>query len=274
MSNIKITNELDRIFSYEGGLVRGHLYEIYGPDGEGKTTLAILLMAAAQKQELKVGYVENEYLDRDHAIFFGAKVPELDSGGNWEEPEEDEADVKRVVTGEEALNYVMSMCRDGYGLIILDSIAGMTLESDLEEEGVSSGGQWGRIAGLLARNLSKIRDLARLNNTAVVFINQIRAKISKGFGGFGPSTESFGGYALKHYVSARFEVRKTAWIKYAGNVVGFKLRIRAPKKNRLSVPNREAFIEIICDHEAPSLSEINKRRKTKIEALTLGGDNV
>lgn len=270
MSVIKIHEELDKILSYKGGLVRGHLYEFYGPEGEGKTTLAILFMASAQRQGVKVGYVENEYLDKEHAEFFGVNTPGIDEEGNWEESEEDEADIRRAITGEEALTYVMDMCRKKYGLVILDSVAGLIPEADLEEDGVSSGGQYGKVAGLLARNLGKIRELAKLNNTAIIFINQIRAKINTGFGNFGPSTQSFGGYALKHFTSARFEIRKIAWIKYAGDVIGFKLRVRAPKKNRLAVPNRDAVLEIICDHDAPPLDEINKRKRTKIEAITFG----
>lgn len=250
MDTIKIHESIDKILSYDGGLVKGHMYEFYGPEGEGKTTLAIFMMCAAQKQGLKVGYIEAEYLNEGHAEFFGLNVEELD----------------KVVpaTAEEGITEILKMCEDGYGLIVVDSVVGLVPEAQLEGD-VGEGGQYAQLASLLSRELPKVKTLCRRNGTVIVFLNQVRANIQKF--GMGPSTSAPGGFALKHYTSARFEVRKTAWIKYANQVIGFILKIRAPKKNRFAVPNREGYLEVICDHEAPSADTLNARRKNKIEPI-------
>ena len=151
-------------------------------------------------------------------------------------------------------------------MTLLSWILWLALFLSLNTDELEFGGQWAKVASLLAQTLSKIRNAAYHGNTCVIFINQIRAKINK-FGN-GPETDSFGGYALKHYVSARFEIRRVAWIKYGTEVIGFKLRIRAPKKNRFATPNRDGYIDIICSHEAPTLEKINKKRTTKIEAVS------
>jgi len=250
MNTIKIDDSIDKILSYEGGLVRGHMFEFYGPEGEGKTSLSIFMMCAAQKAGLKVGYIEAEYLNDDHAKFFGLNIEELD----------------RMIpeTAEEGIVEILRMCEEGYGLIVVDSIVGLVPEAQLEGE-VGEAGKWAQLASLLARELPKINKLCRRNNTTIVFINQVRANIQKF--GMGPSTSAPGGFALKHYTSARFEVRKVSWIKYANIVVGFMLRVRAPKKNRFAVPNRDGYLEVICDHDAPPLEEMNSRRKKKIEPI-------
>lgn len=249
---IPVYPDIDRIFSVYGGLVRGHLYEVYGPDGEGKTTLAAIIAGAAQRLGLKVGWVDVEYsLDFDHAKFLGVNMDELDHYL----PE----------VGEDALDKVTEMCNDSYGLVVCDSVGGLVPRAMDETENLGESRQFGQVARLLAEACPKIRKKAYYGKTAVIFINQIRAKIQKF--GMGPPTESFGGYSLKHMVSARFEIRRVAWIKYSTDVVGCKLRLRAPKKNRLAPPARDGYIDVIFDHDSPSIEEMNRRRKTKIEPI-------
>jgi len=252
MEVIPVSENIDSILSSYGGLVRGHLYEIFGPDGEGKTSLSILIMCAAQRLGLKVGYIEAEYLDRQHSEFFGLNYEELD----LIEPE----------TAEEGITEIMRMCKEGHGLIVVDSVVGLVPEAQMESEEVGERGQFAQLASLLSRELPRIKALARKSNTAIIFINQVRANIQKF--GMGPTTTPPAGYALKHYTSARFEVRKVAWIKYANETIGFKLRIKAPKKNRFATPNRDGYLDIICEHTAPSPEELNKRRKQKLETIT------
>lgn len=245
---IKLHPNVDNIISREGGFKQGHLFEVYGPDGSGKTTFAILLMASAQKQGLQVGYIEVEYLDKEHAEHFGL---------DW-----DALDIRSPETAEEALGYVMEMCNSGYGLVVLDSVAGMATEEQMEAEEIGATGQYAQIASLLAKELPKIKSLARKNNTCVIFTNQIRANIQRF--GMGPETQSYGGYTLKHTVSARFEIRRVSWIKYSDKVIGYKMKIRAPQKNRFAPPNRDGYLDIICDHDI-NMEKINLKRKTKIE---------
>lgn len=254
---IPLHPEVDKIISYQGGFPLGHMFEIFGPDGEGKTTLALLLAASAQRMGLKVGWVDIEFgFNADHARFFGVEMPE-----DYKQ-DSDKWHYVAPTTGEEAMDTVLKMCQDGYGLVIADSVGGLVPAAMLEDNSK----QFGQVASLLAKTLPAIRMAAHYGNTAVVLINQIRAKIVK-FSPQGPTTESFGGYTLKHTVDARFEIRKVAWIKYSTNTIGFKLRIRAPKKNRFAPAARDGYLDVICDHEAPSLDDINKRRKVKVEAI-------
>lgn len=254
--NIKIADALDAIISRKLGFPRGHLFEIYAPDGEGKTTLAILAMASAQRMGLKVGYIDAEYsYNEEHQKFLGVNTEELD--------------IRLPESGEDALNSVIEMCGEGYGLVVVDSVAGLVPEAQIEAEEIEMGGQYGRIAALLAKGLPLVRGAAHRGRACVIFLNQIRAKIQTF--GMGPTTDSFGGYALKHFVSARFELRRVSWIKYANEVIGFKLRLRAPKKNRFATPNRDGFVDIICDHDV-DIGKLNDRRKNKIEFIQpIGG---
>ena len=258
---IPVHTDIDKILSYEGGLVRGAMYEVYGPDGEGKSTLAILVAIAAQRIGLKVGWMDVEYsFNSDHARFFGLNFPEeyQEEGELW--------NYFAPLNGEEAMDKVDEWCKEGYGLIVVDSVGGLVPKAVDEAEHIGDSRQFAQVASLLAQSLPKIRKSAHYGNTAIMFLNQIRAKFIKF--GVGPPTESFGGYTLKHTVSARFEIRKVAWIKYSTDTIGFKLRIRAPKKNRFAPPNRDGYLDIICSHDAPSLEDINKRRKIKIETIS------
>ncbi len=237
---IKILPNIDNVLSMWGGLVRGSMVEIYGPEGGGKTTFALLCEKAAQKAGLKVGHIDVEFsLVDERATELGVDLEKLD----WRKPE----------SGEEALSAAVKMAQDGYGLIVIDSVAGLVPKSQLEtlqdkiqdDEFGESGGQYAPVAGILARTLAILRQKISLSKTSVILINQIRANFQKF--GMGPETDSFGGYAIKHYVDSRFELRRVSWIKYSNKVIGFRAKIRAPHKNRFAIPNREGFFNVAFD---------------------------
>ena len=251
MKTIALHPSLDGIISRQGGFPRGHMVELYGPNGGGKTTLAILLVASAQQQGLKVGYFEAEYLDKEHAEFFGVNLEALD--------------LVKTKSAEEIFKRAIEMCNEGYGLIIIDSLAGMLTDIQAETE-VGDSNQFAPIARFCATELGKLDDAVATNDTCIVFTNQIRSVV-KTFG-MGPDTDSFGGFKFKHTVGARFEVRRVSWIKYSDKVIGFKIKVRAPIKNRFAPPNREAYADIIFDHDAPPLAKINSKKKTKIDPIT------
>ena len=249
--NIKIDPSIDKILSYKGGFTRDHLYEVFGPDGCGKTTFASLCIAAAQDQGLTCGYIEVEYIDKDHAAYLGVDLEKLD--------------IRYPETAEEALSAVLEMSMAEYDLIIVDSVAGMVTQAQRDSEEVGETGQFAQIAGLLGRELSKIKSKAKESHSVIILINQIRAKFDGGFG-FGPKTESFGGFTLKHITSARFEIRRVSWIKYAQKTVGFKLRIRAPHKNRFACPNIDGYIDVIFDHDTTP-AKVNKKKQKKLNII-------
>lgn len=249
---IKISKEVDKILSYEGGFLRGFMYEISGPDGCGKTTFATLCAAAAQRQGLKVGFIEIEKLNKEHAEFLGVDLEALD--------------LRRPDCAEGAIEMILEMAGNNYGLIILDSVGSMVTREQLDEDEVGKAGKWAQIAGLLAKELPKVEDAVYLGNTALIFLNQIRAKFDKGFG-FGPKTDSCGGFKIKHTVSARFEIRRTGWIsavvkpKEAAQPIGFRMRLRAPHKNRFACPNRSVYITVLFDHDLSAKKMLARKKK-------------
>jgi len=243
---IKIHPAIDKILSYEGGFIRGHLYEIAAADGAGKTTFATICMAKTQQAGGKVGYIEVEYLDRQHAKFLGLDI--------------EEADIRQPAHAEEAVEMLLEMCALNYDMVVLDSVGGLVTKSQKEEEEVGKKGQFGQIASLFGNVLAKVKDAARDGGTVVILLNQMRAKISTGFG-FSPKEQTYGGFTLKHTVSARFDIHRVSWIKYGVDVIGFKMKIRAPHKNRFACPMREGFLDIIFDEDV-NLEEATKR-KTK-----------
>lgn len=252
---IKIAPDIDKVLSYEGGFLRGFMYEIAGPDGCGKTTFAMLCVAEAQRQGLTVGWIEIEKLNIGHAAFLGVDVEELD--------------LRRPENAENAIEIILEMCYNDYGMVILDSVGSMVTKEQLEEDEVGKSGKWAQVAGLLGRELQKVEDAALNGNTALIFLNQIRAKFDRGFG-FGPKTQSFGGFTLMHTVSARFEVRRTGWITAVvvsgkpAETIGAKFKIRAPHKNRFACPNRSAYFDVIFDHDFGAKKIAARKKKNSI----------
>lgn len=250
MEVMPILKNIDNILSEWGGLVRGKMIEVYGPDGCGKTTFAMLCEKAAQRLGLSVAHIDVESsLVPDRATALGVDMEKL----TWLRPE----------TGEEALSAATRFCQEKYGLVVIDSVAGMVSKSTLEtlqdklqdDEFGEAGGQYAQVAGMMARTLGTLRQKAAQGNTAIILINQIRAVFNKF--GMGPDTDSFGGYSIKHYVDSRFEIRRVSWIKYSNRVIGFRSKIRAPHKNRFAIPNREGFFNISFDKEFAYIGELD-----------------
>lgn len=253
---IPVLENLDSILN--GGLPRGCLIELYGPDGCGKTTLAYLAEAAAQRAGLKVGHLDIEHsYNADHASFFGVNVDEVDFGGYPE-------------TAEEVFSKIARMCEDGYGLVVLDSIAGLetksmidNAEDQIEDSSFGEALQYSPIAGFLARTLNRTNKLAFKGQTCVLLLNQVRANIQKF--GMGSPTKSFGGYALKHFASLRMEMVRVGDIKYSTGVIGIKSKVKTIK-NRFAPSKREANIDIIFDHDF-DMSKLSDKRKASLNLV-------
>lgn len=247
---IPVADPLDSILN--GGLPRGCIIELYGPDGCGKTTLAYMAEAAAQRQGLKVGHMDIEHsYNADHARFFGVKVEDVDFG---EYPE----------TAEEVMSTMSKMCEEKYGLIVLDSVAGLETkamiegaEEQIEDYSFGEAMQYSPIAGFLARTTNRLNKLAFKGETCVLMLNQVRANIQKF--GMGSPTKSFGGYSLKHFASLRMEMVRVGDLKYSTNVIGIKSKIKTIK-NRFAPSKREATLDIVFDHDFDTSKLSDKRR--------------
>lgn len=178
-----------------GGLPRGRIVEIYGPEASGKTTLALNVVAQAQKQGGKAAFIDAEHaLDPDYAGRLGVKVQELL--------------ISQPDNGEEALNILESLVRSGMiSVIVVDSVAALTPRAEIEGE---MGAQFiGLQARMMSQALRKLTALAAKTQTLIIFINQIRMQVGVFFGN--PETTP-GGKALKFYSSVRIDVRRTAQI--------------------------------------------------------------
>lgn len=224
-----------------GGFPRGRIVEVFGPESSGKTTLLQKVIASAQSMNLECAYVDVEHaLDLDHARHLGMDT--------------DAAPILQPETAEEALEIVEEACTGGAGVVVVDSVAGMVTQAELEGSKAQA-----PIARLMSDQIRKIVQKAKQNNTCVVFINQLRRKTGVIFG----SPEyTCGGEAIKYFASLRLDVRKAAWLKHVNKVVGFKSRVRAVK-NKLSPPYREAYFCVTFDHESPDIG--------KLENLVLSG---
>src|SRR3989339_395350 len=176
-----------------GGLPRGRIIEIFGPESSGKTTLALNVVAQAQKKGGKTAFIDAEHaLDPEYAQKLGVKIKELI--------------ISQPDSGEEALNIVESLVRSGMiDVIVVDSVAALTPKAEIEGE---MGQQFmGLQARMMSQALRKLTAIVSKSNTIVIFINQIRMKIGIVFGN--PETTT-GGNALKFYSSVRVEVRRSA----------------------------------------------------------------
>src|SRR3989344_4955197 len=186
-----------------GGIPKGRVIEIYGPESSGKTTLALHIVAQVQKRGGLAAFVDAEHaLDPDYAKRIGVKINELF--------------VSQPDTGEQALEIVDSLVRSGsVDVVVVDSVAALTPRAEIEGE---MGQQhMGLQARLMSHALRKLTSVVAKTNTTIIFINQIRMQIGIMFGNPEVTT---GGKALKFYASVRIEVRKAAQIKKGEDVVG------------------------------------------------------
>ena len=212
-----------------GGIALGRATEIYGVESSGKSTLCLHIAAECQKNGGTVAYIDTENaLDTKYAAQLGVDVQKL----IFSQPD----------SAEQALEIVDMLAQSGkVNLIVLDSVAALAPQAELDGE--MSDMTIGLVARLLSKSLRKITHTLNEKNCAVIFINQLRDKISTGFS-MGPSEGTPGGRALKFFASQRIELRKTTAIKEGADVVGTKVKVKIVK-NKISPPMKTCEIPLI-----------------------------
>lgn len=210
-----------------GGIPKGRIIEIFGPESSGKTTVSLSIIASAQKHGGEVAFIDAEHaLDPNYAKTLGVDIDSLL--------------VAQPDTGEQALEITESLVRSGaIDVIVIDSVAALVPKSEIE--GLMGDSHVGLHARLMSQALRKLAGIINRTNTIAVFINQLREKVGVVYGNPEVTT---GGRALKFYSSVRMEVRKAEAIKSGGEVVGARTKVKIVK-NKVAPPFKEAYFDLM-----------------------------